>query len=236
MPEGNLHTRARKVLRPGDLVGQPIGDPFQIAKIKPGVAYRGDEDTKGLRADLVVVTNDEQEVHIEFEVTHEMTASKLERIRDAGVHRVLLIKLSNQCSEYSNDQLRAYIAKGNVFLKGPGQQKTHMWLYMATSPISRSRRESTDPAEGLNWLEEASEELVKHPCFVVDCHKRVMSAQSANLRGEERRSGRRDVVPVLPIYACEDHAIQASLAQLPQGAYAGWWVYHGDRLRSSIRL
>ena len=224
MAESELHKRARQLLRPGDFIGQPIGDPFQIAKINPKAAYDGDTGTKGLQADLVAETTDGQTVHIEFDVTNPISAEKLERLQEAGVYRVLSIKLLPECGGYSDDELRKYIAQGNVFLEGQNQPKTHKWRDLPDLRIFEKRTDSREPLERLSEWQEDMEDLAEHSCFVSGCDKLVMSASDSELRedgdrglpGNRRRN--RKPTRMLPIYSCEDHAFQASLRQLPEGA------------------
>ena len=229
MPESELHRRATKVLRPGDLVGQPFGDPFRIARVLPAAAYSGDDETRRLQADVVLETMDEQRVHIEFEVTNPVTREKLERLRKAGVHRVLVIKLLSRCEAYSDDQLREYIEKGNSVLKGPGQPLTHDWLYMAPSVIDSDR-----PLSAPHEIERIDEDFLRHKCFVKGCDKPVVHAvwgtvsEDVATRQGELLPGSIPFVPQLPIYACEDHMLEASLKQLPEGAEKGWWDHLRD--------
>ena len=224
MPESELHKRARNVLCPGDLVGQPIGDPSQIAKIEPSATYTGDDNTKTLRADLVIKTTDGQTVHIEFDVTNPVTVDKLERLRQASVHRVLSIKLLPECRDYSDDQLREYIALGNVFLKGEDQPQTHKWLYLENAAIFELDRASSGPSEWLLEWEKDTDELARHGCFVANCDKPVMSASESELQEDdaagptEMRPRYPRFTPMLPIYACMDHAFQASFSHHPAGS------------------
>ena len=219
MAESELHKRAKKLLHPGDFVGQPIGDPFQIAKLHPKAAYDGDNYTKRLQADLAVETTDGQTVHIEFEVANHITADKLERLQEAGVFRVLSIELLPECRDYSDDELRKYIAQGNVFLKTQSHAQTHKW---------RDLPDSNEPSDRLAAWRAASEELAKHSCFIADCDKPVTSALESALHESDDRElrgiRRRKPKPtrMLPIYSCQEHVIVASLRQLPEGAEKGW--------------
>ena len=228
MAESEIHKRARNVLRPGDWVGQPIGDSFQIARTEQDAEYAGDHKTKGLRADLVVETTDSQTVYIEFEVTHPITADKLERLKEAGVHLVLAIKLLPECKGYSDDQLRDYIAHGNVFQRGQDLPKTHKWLHLPVASIFEKGPTSTDPyAMPAQW-EKHTEELARHSCYAKGCDRPVTHAVESELREDETagqtatRQRYPRFEPMLPIYACEDHYIEASLRQLPEGAEEGW--------------
>ena len=223
MAESELHKRAHNVLRPGDWVGQPSGDPFRIASICTGAAYSSDDDTKRLQADLVIKTIDGQMVHVEFEVTNPVNRGKLERLKDAGVYRVLQIKLLPDCENYSDDQLRQYIAQGNSLLKGPYRPHTHEWVEMAPSYWERERTPG-----GPFDIERIDEDLAKHSCFVNGCKNPVASADSGGI-SEDLITGQQEMipdstrqVPMLPIYSCEDHELYASLRQLPEGTEVGW--------------
>ena len=223
MPEGKLHRRARTVLRPGDVVGQPSGDPFCIASIRQVASYSSDEDTRLLQADLVVESTDGQTVHIEFLVTHPVNQEKLERLREAGVYRVLQIKLLPHCGDFTDEQLREYIADGNSVLKGPYRPHTHEWIEMAPSYWERELTPG-----GAFDIERIDEDLTKHSCFVEGCKKPIVTAVEGLIsedlitRQAEMLPDSTRLVPTLPTYACEDHEIEASLRQLPEGAEEGW--------------
>ena len=214
MPESKLHKRARRLLRPGDRVGQPFGEALTIVDTVDGGNVRiKDGPAKGREVDAFTVAPEGYRVAVEFKYKNKVAADKIELFKKDGRYPVLEVDLLDRLTDSSDDELRDYIAGGNIStdksLSEADRQRLcnphRRWLYIPSlQDICCQFALGQDNDSPFGSLR----------CCVPKCTGHVSNGVVDE--GSRYRT--------LPRFACAGHAEHPSILTLPEGVQGFPWV------------
>ena len=163
MAESDLHKRARRLLRSGDRVGQPVGEAMLVVDtVIGGNVLIREGPAKGRQVDAFAVPPEGFKVAVEFKYRHPVSNEKIDLLVKDGRYPVLEIDLPERLLTATDDELREHIAGGNLFTdpslsnsltEDDGTwESNRRWLYLPTlhdliHRLNPKRREAQE------WLE-----------------------------------------------------------------------------------